>query len=191
MKGLFSCHQLTDLTIGICETMTDFELIATVRACPDLHTLRLIDCGHITERGLSGAAQAGSAITSLSLCFLKPALGVLLESVRPLSGSVTALRLMVNRGANSLRGLCGWGQLSRLELTLSCPVPAGERSSCIYVLQTNFLWARSGLQFQTRPKKWRRPWLWFSEIKKLVAAFTLYRLWRCKWLEHVIRILLV
>ncbi|KAG6547902.1 hypothetical protein Mapa_010722 [Marchantia paleacea] len=123
IRGILSCKNLTEVTFGSCESLGDQDLLNAVNACPQLTTLRILDCKRVTDRGLAQVAQAAT-LTSLSLCFLKIRVKAMLNAIKPMSRSLTALRLMVNNSVDSLSGLSGWPHLHRLDLTLTSNIKA-------------------------------------------------------------------
>jgi hypothetical protein len=153
VKGIWSCSDLTELTFGACDGVGDLELVSVVKKCPKLHTLRILDCKRITQRGLREVANIAK-LTSLSLCFLKVPVNAQVDAVKPMSGTLRALRLMANGPVDSLSGLSGWPHLDRLEVTFTSSVPEEKLSdqwldSCpnLRHLGLLFHWCPSTLRF--------------------------------------------
>ncbi|KAL3680129.1 hypothetical protein R1sor_023085 [Riccia sorocarpa] len=120
--GTLSCKNLTEVTFGSCESLGDEDLLNFVKGCPLLTILRILDCKRVTDRGLAEVAQSAK-LSSLSLCFLKISLSSMLNAIKPLSHSLTSLRLMISNTVDSLSGLSGWPRLNRLDLTFTSTVP--------------------------------------------------------------------
>ncbi|XP_060030342.1 F-box and leucine-rich protein 22 [Erinaceus europaeus] len=90
------CPNLTTLTLAGCGHVTDDCLTGVLLRCPRLRTLRLENCARVTNRTLAAAAAHGHALSTLHVDFCR---NVSAAGLRQLRDARPHLRLSADRSA--------------------------------------------------------------------------------------------
>lgn len=95
----FRCPNLLSLTLSGCGHVTDDCLLLLLKNCPSLRTLKLENCARITDRTLEAAILYGGSLQTLHVDFCRNITQSGLQRVQEKRPSVT---LRAERSANMI-----------------------------------------------------------------------------------------
>ncbi|XP_017695773.1 PREDICTED: F-box and leucine-rich protein 22 [Lepidothrix coronata] len=93
------CPNLLSLTLSGCGHVTDDSILLLLRSCPKLRTLKLENCVRITDRSLQAVTLHGGALHTLHVDFCRNITQAGLQRVREQCPSVM---LRAERSANMI-----------------------------------------------------------------------------------------
>lgn len=76
------CPNLLSLTLSGCGHVTDRDVVAVLQSCPKLRCLHLENCSGITDGSLEGAARHGRSLQTVRVDFCRNVTRAGLQAVR-------------------------------------------------------------------------------------------------------------